>query len=96
MGKNEKEVIKKNYENKIEKIKRIIHIWKQRNLSLTGKILTVKATALSQVIHLANLMPFPDEYVKKKSIVSFTSIFGMVKQIKLKVIFSFKSMRREG
>ena len=58
-------MIETNFNIRIKSIKNSLHMWKQRNLSLTGKILIVKAIAMSQIIYLANLLPFPDEKIKE-------------------------------
>lgn len=54
-----------NFSEKISKVKRLLQSWLQRKLSLTGKVLIIKSLAISQIIHLANLLPFPDEIIKE-------------------------------
>ena len=56
-------MIAANYDKRIKKIKTLICIWQKRKLSLTGKILIIKALALSQILFLANLLPFPDDKI---------------------------------
>ena len=54
------EMIILNYNKKNDKIKKNINIWQKRSLSLTGKILIIKALGLSQIMYLSNMLPFPD------------------------------------
>ena len=54
-----------NYSEKLTKIKRLLQSWLQRTLSLTGKVLIIKSLAISQIIHFANLLPFPDDIAKQ-------------------------------
>jgi len=48
---NSDEAYKENILDKISKLERHLNIWKQRNLTLQGKILIVKTFALSQLIY---------------------------------------------
>ena len=54
-----------NFKFKIKKIKIQLSMWKQRCLSLTGKVLVIKSLAMSQILYLANLLPFPDDKIKE-------------------------------
>ena len=45
---NVKDCIRANFEEKMEKLKKQLHWWKSRSLSLTGKILIVKTIACGQ------------------------------------------------
>ena len=59
------EMIDINFKFKIKKIKIHLSMWKQRCLSLTGKVLVIKSLAMSQILYLANLLPFPDDKIKE-------------------------------
>ena len=37
--------------------------WKHRKLTLNGRVLILKSLAISQIIHLASLLPFPDDLI---------------------------------
>ena len=74
-------------QEKISNIKQILSTWQHRNLSLTGKILIVKSLAISQIIHLANLVPFPDESVKQLEEILFNFIYdGKTHKVKKAII----------
>lgn len=47
----------------IRKMKTTINIWKQRQLTLTGKVLIIKTLIISQLIHIANLVPIPEDAI---------------------------------
>ena len=56
--------IKANFDDKIEKLKKQLHWWKSRDLSLMGRILIVKTLGLSKFSLLAAMIHVPDDYVK--------------------------------
>lgn len=53
------------FREKATNIKNLFHSWKTRSLTLNGKILIIKSLAISQIIYLLNLQPFPDDYIKE-------------------------------
>jgi hypothetical protein len=58
---NEEERNNLNYQSKIPIIQNIFDQWKQRNLTIYGKILLIKTFALSQIIYTASVIPVPDK-----------------------------------
>ena len=52
-----------NLSEKLKKIRNLLTSWKQRKLTLLGKVLIIKSLAVSQIIYLVNLQPFPDESI---------------------------------
>ena len=54
-----------NWSVKIEKIKRIITLWKMRNLTYYGKIVIIKMLLVSQLIYLGTCYTMPSKYVKE-------------------------------
>ena len=50
---------RKNWEACLERVKKRVELWKQRALTLSGRVLVVKADILSQVIYLARVFPIP-------------------------------------
>jgi hypothetical protein len=79
-----------NVSNKITKLERQLNIWRQRNLSLEGKILIAKTFGLSQVIYSMQAVNFKTEDIKKiENIIykfiwnikpSSTSVSGRIKR----------------
>lgn len=71
-----KDSAKLNWEEKIERVKKKLNIWKCRKLSITGKGLVVKIDLLSSLIYLALIFPIP---TKSKLILTrlvFSFIWG--------------------
>ena len=80
------EMIDINYSNKIKAIQRMIFMWQQRDLSLTGKVLIIKALAMSQILYLANLLPFPDDKIKQVEDILYGFIWnGKTHKVKKKI-----------
>ena len=59
--KNEME--EKNFKEKIAKMKRNLNLWKQRDLTIYGKILLLKTFALSQLTYISNIFHTPDNFI---------------------------------
>lgn len=68
--------IKANFEDKIASLLKQLHWWKARKLSLTGKILIVKALGLSKFVLLASLLHIPQEYVIKINSIIYNFIWN--------------------
>ena len=49
----------------INKVKQKLNIWKQRDLTIYGKILIIKAFALSQFMYVAAVCQIPKKVVKE-------------------------------
>ena len=55
--------VKANFEDKIEKLKKLLHWWKSRDLSLIGRVLIAKTLGLSLFSHLSSMIHISKEYV---------------------------------
>jgi exonuclease III len=63
---NDKKIAyKKNIEEKITKLERQLNIWRQRNLTLEGKILIVKTFGLSQIVYALQSTEIEDTEIKQ-------------------------------
>ena len=64
---DEQVACKANWENKLEKMQRLLDNWRKRNLTLIffGRVTILKSLALSQVVHLLMITPVPVEIIKK-------------------------------
>ena len=49
-----------NFRDKTEEIEKLLNRWTFRNLTVYGRILVVKALALSKITHLIQVIPNPD------------------------------------
>jgi len=52
-----------NWYRKIDKIKRIINMWKMRNLTYYGKITIIKALLISRIIYVATVYTVPSKFI---------------------------------
>lgn len=62
---NELEMIKLNCNERWKKFENILNIWKQRDLSLKGKITIVKTLALPQLQYMCAMIAIPDDFIKQ-------------------------------
>ncbi len=65
MGHNKAQCRKLNWDDKIEKMKIIFERWKSRHLTIFGKILIIKALAISKFIHTMSIICTPDDILKE-------------------------------
>ena len=54
----------KNFTETVKKIERVLQIWRQRFLTLQGKITIFKSLAISKIVFIAYLANFPDYILK--------------------------------
>ena len=64
-SKNSVEANKLNWDDKIEKLKRILDNWRKRNLTFFGKVTVLKSLALSQVMYTAAVLYTPEWVIKQ-------------------------------
>jgi hypothetical protein len=55
----------KNYRHRIEKIENLLKIWRQRDLSLKGKVTVLKSLALSQLVYPLSVLAAPKWVIKE-------------------------------
>ncbi len=84
---HEKELnIKLNWYDKLDKIKQILSLWSQRELSIYGKVQIIKTFILSQLVQIASLLPVPQDFVVKLNEMLFSFLWkgkDKVKRIKI-------------
>ncbi len=64
-GPDSEGAIKQNYEEKIKKIKIMLNIWSQHNLSLKGKVAILKSIILPQILYIASSLYLPEWAIKE-------------------------------
>jgi len=62
---SEEENYQLNYKPRICKLKNTLQVWKQRNLSLKGKITIINSLALSPLIYVAGVIDTPNKVIKE-------------------------------
>ena len=65
VGKDTNEVIDKNFDLKVEKLKVLLNMWKQRNLSIKGKITLLRSQALPLILYPCAVLFIPDYVLKE-------------------------------
>ena len=59
------EILKQNWESKIEKIKKLIKSWKSRKLTMIGRIQVVNSLLIPQLTYLIKVLPIAKDIVKR-------------------------------
>lgn len=70
---NVKDCLELNLKNKITDISKLLGLYKQRNLSIIGKVTVIKTLAIPKLIHVLTVLPKPKPQFKKK----LNEVFGM-------------------
>ncbi len=71
-----------NWEPKIQKMNNIIRSWKQRDLTIIGKICVLKSLIASQILHLLAALTPPEEMLKQMKTIFFKFIWNKVEKVK--------------
>ena len=85
-------MFKLNFESQFEKLKTVLNMWAQRDLTPIGKITIIKSLALSQMTYLFSVLPKPpNEFIKKLEQVLFNFIWnGKPDKIKRSTLYLSK------
>lgn len=86
VGGEKKERDTLNWEKNITNLERVIETWKQRDLSLFGKITVIKTLALPKVIFTATNTPIPHGISKRIERILFSAIWGKRDRIRRNVL----------
>ena len=79
--------LEKNFKEKVAKVKMKLDMWKQRNLTIFGKILIIKTFALSQILYVATVLHVPEETVKEIESLSYQFLWnGSQHKVKKRVV----------
>ena len=76
-----------NYKEILSKIKRLISWWKQRDLTIYGKIKLLKTYVLSKLNYVASILTVPHGVFKEIEQISFNFIWGGNDRIKRKILY---------
>ena len=76
-----------NFREKINKIKKKLNIWKQRDLTIYGKVLILKTFALSQLLYVASVFHVPDNIMKEVEALAYNFLWnGRQHKVKQRVV----------
>ncbi len=59
LSKDTEEITSLNFNERVEKLKNLLNMWRQRKLSLKGKITIINCLALSQIMYIASVLYIP-------------------------------------
>lgn len=84
---DKEESVKLNFDSTLLKIKQKLNVWKQRDLTIYGKILLIKTYALSQILYLTSVLPVPEAFMIKLDEIIFNFLWnGKAHKVKKSVI----------
>lgn len=69
------------------KVRRKLGMWKKRRLSITGRVLVVKADILPALLHLAYVFPLPQMFRKELTREVFKFIWGGYEYVKRTMMY---------
>ena len=92
---NESEFNLLNWSVKIDKIRRIITLWKMRQLTYYGKIMIIKMLLISQLNYLATCYQIPDKYLKELNKIIYSFLWNSKKE-KVKRVVVINSVLQGG
>ena len=78
---NEHISFKKNFEEKLKSMKKLLNLWRSRSLTLYGRITILKSLALSKLVYNTSVLTFPLEFASSVK----TAISEFVWQTKPKI-----------
>lgn len=76
-----------NWESKMAKVRRKFGMWKKRRLSITGRVLVVKADILPALLHLAYVFPLPQMFRRELTREVFKFIWGGYEYVKRTMMY---------
>ena len=77
--------------DKISKAKKIINMWKQRDLSLIGRIQIIKTFIISQFLYSISSIDIPEKYIKEIESLIYTFIWkGKKERLKRQILIKTK------
>ena len=79
---NEHISFKKNFEEKLNSIKKLLNLWRPRNLTLYGRITILKSLALSKLVYNTSVLTFPLEFASLVKAVISENVWNTKPKIK--------------
>ncbi len=79
---HEASLIKINWSSKIDRMKKIVLSWRQRKLTLLGKICLIKSLIASQVLYLLTALTLPGEVLQELKTIFFKFLWKTTERVK--------------
>ena len=76
-----------NYKEILSRIKRLVGWWKQRDLTIFGRIQLLKTYALSKINYISSLIVVPHDIFREVERISFEFVWGGKDRIKRKILY---------
>ena len=81
------ESLRRNYEEKKERICRLVDIWQFRRLTLLGKLTVIKSLLASQLVYILSPTPSPHHFLKEIKDVFCKFLWDGIVQVRLLLCF---------
>ena len=83
LGHDKTKCYESNWTNKLEKLKRILSVWKRRKLTLFGKCTIINTLAISNLVYIASVLPNPKkDFIKNVTKLIFNFLWKKGDRIK--------------
>ena len=82
----------KNFQEKIDSMKKLTNIWSSRGLSVYGKVAIFKSQLISKLVYTSSLLPTPSQIIKKVNHIIYNFLWsGKDKVTRLSAINNYKA-----
>ena len=78
--------VNQNYEYRIDKLKTVLNIWSQRNLSLKGKVAVLRSIALPQLLYVTSVLYTPNWVIETVDRMMFDFLWSKKKHFVSKAV----------
>ena len=83
-GHNKQEMVRANYESKVQSLKTTLTIWKMRDLTLNGRILISKVLGLSKFDYTLSVLTMPKDVIRRVNDIIWSFIWKGKKKGKIR------------
>ena len=66
----------KNFQNKLDNMKKLTNIWSSRGLSIYGKVTIIKSLLIPKLVYVSSLLPTPLNIIKQVNHIIFNKAFS--------------------
>ena len=80
--------LNKNFRGTLINIDKTLTIWKQRHLSILGKIQIIKTYGISKIIFITNMINIPDFFITELNKILYKFVWNGTDKIKRKTIIA--------
>ena len=82
ISKNVEETYAINFEEKIDKLKKLLNMWRQRKLTLHGKVTVINSLALSQIMYVSSVLYVPPWVLEEVNTIIFSFLWPKKTHVK--------------